>query len=82
MIYCIFINILSFIVYGVDKYKAIHQKYRIPENILLCLTILGGGIGSLCAMFVFRHKIRKRKFYIGIPILLVIQYTLYVKYFT
>lgn len=63
-IYLIIINIISFILYGLDKYKAIINKWRIPESVLLTISFLGGGIGSLLGMYIFRHKTKKKKFII------------------
>ncbi len=60
--YLIIINIISFVIYGVDKYFAINNKYRISENLLLFLGFVGGVLGSILGMIVFRHKIRKIKF--------------------
>lgn len=48
---------------GIDKYKAIHRKWRIPETSLFVLAFLGGPVGGFIGMFIFRHKIRKPKFY-------------------
>ena len=61
-IYLIIINIISFILYGLDKFKAIKNKWRIPENILLLISFLGGSIGSILGMCIFRHKTKKIKF--------------------
>ena len=61
-IYLIIINIISFILYGLDKYKAIHNKWRIPEMILISISFLGGGIGSILGMITFRHKTKKLSF--------------------
>ena len=63
-IYLIIINILSFILYGIDKYKAIHNMWRIPEIVLLSISLFGGGIGSILGMYAFRHKTKKKKFII------------------
>ena len=71
-IYLILINILSFILYGLDKYKAIKNKWRIPESVLLSISFLGGGIGSTLGMYAFRHKTKKKKFIFLNLLLLVI----------
>lgn len=63
-------NVLTFFVYAFDKRQAIYNGWRVPEVILL---LLGGYIGALSAMIMFRHKIKKPLFYITIPILLTIQ---------
>lgn len=64
-------NILSFILFFVDKRLAIHHKYRISEHTLLMSCALGGSIGAILAMNVFHHKTRKIKFKI-LPILFLI----------
>ena len=71
--YLIIINVLSFIVMGIDKHNAINNKYRVSEKSLFTLSIFGGAIGTLIAMFVFRHKIRKKAFIIGIPLIIIIE---------
>lgn len=57
-------GLVTFVLYGVDKYKAVRHKWRIPEKVLLGFSLCGGFIGSWIGMFVFRHKIRHLKFYI------------------
>ena len=63
-IYLIIINIISFLLYGIDKYKSIKGKWRIPEKVLLSNAFIGGGIGSIIGMYIFRHKTKKKKFII------------------
>lgn len=70
--YLIIINILSFILYGIDKLKAIKKKERISEKALILIGILGGSIGSLIGMNLFRHKTKKLKFIIFLPLILII----------
>ena len=70
--YLVIINIISFIIMGLDKYFAIKEKRRISENSLLFLSIIGGVFGTSLGMIIFRHKIRKPKFLILIPILLIL----------
>ncbi len=70
--YLIIINILSFILYGIDKLKAIKKKERISEKALILIGILGGSIGSLIGMNLFRHKTKKLKFIISLPLILII----------
>ncbi len=60
--YYLFINGITFLVWGFDKFRAKLQQWRIPENTLYALIILGGGVGALLGMIVFRHKTRKPKF--------------------
>lgn len=61
-------NVITFIIYGADKRKAIKGKRRISENTLLLCAFLMGGIGALLGMGVFRHKTRHWKFKICIPL--------------
>ncbi len=72
--YLFLINIISFIVYGIDKYKSKKNKNRISEKTLLLLSAFGGCFGSIFAMNIFSHKTKKKKF-ISINYLLVIFYT-------
>ncbi len=71
--YLLAANLLTFVTYGIDKYKARHKKWRIPEAMLLLLAALGGSIGALLAMRLFRHKTLHRKFRYGIPAILLVQ---------
>lgn len=57
--YMIIINIISFIIYAIDKKLAIKKKTRVPEAILLFLSIIGGSLGSLIAMYLVHHKTKK-----------------------
>ena len=70
--YLLTINIITFIIYGIDKYKSIKNKYRISENTLIILPILGGPIGAIFGMITFHHKTKKIKFIILIPMILLI----------
>ena len=60
--YLLIINIITFVVWGIDKRKAIKKKWRIKEKTLLILTALGGFIGAFLWMNLFRHKTVKSKF--------------------
>lgn len=71
--YLIIMNILTFIVYGVDKHKAKNGKWRVPESTLILLAILGGAPGAGLGMLIWHHKTHKPKFYITIPILVLLQ---------
>jgi len=70
--YLLIINIITFIIYGIDKYKSIKHKYRISENTLIILAILGGTLGAFFGMIIFHHKTKKKKFIILIPIILLL----------
>ena len=80
LIYLVLINILSFILFGIDKYKAIKNKYRISENTLIGLSTIGGSIGSLLGMILFKHKTKKLKFKIIIPLLILINTIIIIKF--
>ena len=67
-LYFIVINLLTFLFYGLDKYKAIRQEWRIPERALLLMAFVGGAFGALSAMRIFRHKTRKGRFRLMIPL--------------
>lgn len=67
------INIVTFIIYGIDKYKAKKGKWRIPENSLIGLAIIGGSIGAYLGMRVWHHKTMHLKFKYGIPLIIIIQ---------
>lgn len=73
LFYLLTINAVGFLIMLADKRKARKNLWRIPEATLLTVAILGGSVGCLAGMRLFRHKTRKPKFYIGIPVILVIQ---------
>ena len=73
VIYLTGINLLTLLIFGVDKWKARKGKWRIPEDTLLWLSIVGGSVGALLGMYLFRHKTQKRKFNLGIPAILMAQ---------
>ncbi len=62
--YLVGINLITFIIYGLDKYAAIHKKYRVSEYSLYSLALFGGGIGAIIGMRTFHHKTRKLIFWI------------------
>ena len=71
IIYLILINIIGFFIMFLDKQKAKKGKWRIPEKTILIITLLGGGIGTISGMYIFRHKTKKLKFTIGLPTILI-----------
>nr|WP_206151564.1 DUF1294 domain-containing protein [Clostridium sp. SM-530-WT-3G] len=75
IIYLIIINLTGFLIMFIDKNRAIHKEWRIPEKNLIGISIIGGSIGMLLGMNVFRHKTKHLKFTIGIPLILIIQIT-------
>lgn len=70
-IYLAVINIITFWVYGEDKRRAQKGRWRIGERTLLILAFLGGSVGALMGMYVFRHKTKKVLFRIGIPCIIL-----------
>ena len=74
--YLIGINVLTFLLYGIDKWRAQRDRWRIPEDTLIWLAIVGGSIGALLGMYLFRHKTKHRKFTIGIPVIIAVQLVL------
>lgn len=81
IIYLVIINFLGFVIMGIDKLKAKRGSRRIPENTLFMFTILGGGVGTILGMYIFRHKTKKKKFTVGMPIILIIEVLLFILYF-
>lgn len=71
--YLVIINLISLVMMAVDKSKAKYKKWRISEKILLIIAIIGGSVGVLLGIYVFRHKTRKLKFTLGVPIILLLQ---------
>ena len=74
--YLLVINILTFAVYGIDKRKAKQGSWRISEATLLRLAVIGGTIGALLGMQVWRHKTLHLKFKYGLPLILLAQIAL------
>lgn len=73
LIYLEAVNLIAFLLMGIDKRRAIRGRRRIPEATLLLSAVLGGGIGALAGMLLFRHKTRKPRFTVGIPVILAMQ---------
>ena len=67
------LNLLAFLLCGIDKWKAKKARWRIPETTLLLFAVLGGSIGAWVGMKVWRHKTQHKKFNIGIPVIIVLQ---------
>ena len=74
--YLLVINAATFIIYGIDKYKAKKAKWRISEATLLTMAAVGGSIGAWLGMKAWHHKTLHRKFKYGVPIILLIQIAL------
>lgn len=71
--YLALINVITFVVYGIDKLKAKKGKWRIPEVTLLLFAIMGGSIGAWLGIKVWHHKTMHKKFKYGIPIIVALQ---------
>ena len=73
ILYLVFINLLTFGAYGIDKCKAQKNAWRIKESTLLLLAAAGGSVGALLGMQIFRHKTKHPKFTVGVPLILLVQ---------
>lgn len=71
ILYVILINAFGLTIMALDKFKAEKGFWRVPEKTLFIVTLLGGGIGTITGMYVFRHKTKKLKFTIGFPTILI-----------
>ena len=78
LIYLLIINIIAFIMYGIDKWKAHRKQWRISEKMLLFLAVIGGRAGALAGMYIFHHKTLHKMFTIGVPLILVIQVMIFI----
>ena len=81
VIYLVAINVVTFFMYGIDKWKAKRSKWRIPEATLLGMAVIGGSIGAWLGMRVWHHKTMHKKFQLGIPLIIVAQIALMIWYF-
>lgn len=79
MIYYCVVNIVGFLAMGIDKYKAIHNRYRISEKQLWLMALCFGALGSTLGMYCFSHKTRKWYFKYGFPLLTMIQIIILIK---
>ena len=78
MYYLFAINIVSFFLYGIDKYKAKKGQWRISEATLLMIAVIGGSIGAWVGMRLWHHKTMHKKFKYGIPVIMIMQVCLVV----
>ncbi len=76
LIYLVIINIIAFLAMYIDKRKAKYGRWRIPEQTLLILAIIGGSIGAIAGMYTFKHKTKKLRFSVGFPVILILQIVL------
>ena len=73
LVYLLLVNAAGFLLMLVDKIKAKRNLWRISEATLISVAAIGGSIGAIAGMNLFRHKTKHAKFYIGLPVILVIQ---------
>ena len=73
ILYLITINVVTFLLYGIDKWKAKRARWRIPESVLLGMAAIGGSVGAWLGMRVWHHKTQHAKFRYGVPAMLVVQ---------
>lgn len=76
--YIMLINFLGLFIMKIDKYKAKKHRYRISENMLFFIALIGGSLGIYTGMYMFKHKTLKFKFYFGIPLIIIAQCVLFV----
>lgn len=74
--YIVFVNLIGFLLMGIDKRKAIKHAFRVPEATLFTIALIGGSIGSIAGMYFFRHKTRHWYFVYGMPAILILQIAL------
>lgn len=79
-VYLLLVNIVAFSLMGIDKKKAKKKEYRIPEKTLFMWAVLGGSVGSLAGMYLFRHKTKHPSFQIGMPLILLIHIYLFIRF--
>ena len=73
LVYLESVNLLTLAMFGLDKHRARVHRERLPEALLLGLAAIGGSVGALAGMLLFRHKTRKRRFRTGVPLILALQ---------
>lgn len=76
LLYLLVINLVTFLLYGIDKWKAKKAKWRVPEATLLTFAALGGSIGAWLGMKVWHHKTLHKKFKYGVPAIILLQLAL------
>lgn len=71
IMYLLIINLIGLLIMYIDKKKSKYGRWRIPEKTLLIIALLGGSIGTISGMYLFRHKTQKLKFTLGFPTILI-----------
>ena len=73
ILYVFIVNLIAFAMYGLDKSRAKRGKWRISEKALFLIAVIGGSLGAILGMHLFRHKTRHWSFRIGLPVILAVQ---------
>ena len=76
--YLIAVNLIGFLAMYLDKQRAIHKKWRIPEKTLFLIALIGGSLGTTLGMNTFRHKTKHWYFKYGMPLIFIVQLGLYI----
>lgn len=76
MCYLLLVNVIAFVMYGIDKRRAKKEAWRIPEARLLLVAAAGGSVGAWLGMKVWRHKTLHKKFRYGVPAIFMLQVAL------
>ena len=71
--YLVVINLLAFVLYGIDKKRARDHAWRISERMLIGIALIGGSVGAIAGMLLFHHKTRHWYFRYGLPLILIVQ---------
>lgn len=77
LLWLIFVNLLALVLFGLDKHRARHRQWRIPEAVLFLVALLGGSLGAVVGMDLFRHKTQRKAFHRGLPILFFLHIILF-----
>ena len=72
LIYLALVNLLAFVMFGIDKYKAQHDRWRIREAKLIGIAVIGGSVGAWLGMLLWHHKTQHLKFRFGLPFILLL----------
>ncbi len=70
-IYLLSVNMIGFVIMGVDKHKAKREAWRVPEKVLFLISLIGGSLGTWAGMYAFRHKTKHWYFVVGMPLILL-----------
>ncbi len=81
IIYLVIINVITFFAMWLDKRKAERGKWRTSEQTLFVLVLLGGGVGGIAGMYIFRHKTQKPRFVVGFPVILIFEIVVLLYFF-